>query len=88
MTQEDLAEAVDTKASVISLLENGNRRLSDKWAYRLAPALRARPGWLLDFDPNTVPTDILDLWAEIPDESKPQARSILETFRRPVAAAG
>lgn len=81
MTQEALAEAVGTTKGVISLLESGNRGLSDKWARRLAPALRTRPGWLLDHDPHTLPSDILEVWSAIPVERQAQAIKVLETFR-------
>lgn len=82
MTQAELGEAVGTTGSVISLLESGDRRLSDKWLRRLAPALRTNPGALLEHDPNTLPTNILEVWADIPDERKEQALSILQTFRK------
>lgn len=81
LTQEQLAEEVDTTKGVISLIESGDRGLSDKWARRLAPALRTRPGWLLDHDPNTLPSDILEVWSAIPKERQKQALKVLETFR-------
>src|SRR5687768_13320117 len=59
MTQEELAEKVGTTGSVISMLESGNRGLSDKWLRKLAPALNTSPGHLLDHDPNDLPTDII-----------------------------
>jgi transcriptional regulator with XRE-family HTH domain len=82
MTQEQLAEAIGTRGSVISLLESGDRRLSDKWLRRLAPALETTPGHLLDCHPDDVPNDILEIWASIPDERKAQAIEVLNTFRR------
>lgn len=51
MTQEQLADLVGTNKSVISLLENSERGLSDKWARRLAAALKTSPGFLLDHGP-------------------------------------
>lgn len=81
MSQEQLAEAVGTTKGVISLIESGNRGLSDKWARRLAPALRTRPGWLLDHDPHTLPSDILEVWSAIPVERQSQALKVLETFQ-------
>lgn len=81
LTQEQLAEAVATTKGVISLIESGDRGLSDKWARRLAPALRTRPGWLLDHDPHTLPSDILEVWSAIPVERQAQAIKVLETFR-------
>lgn len=82
MTQEQLGAALDppTTGSVISLLEDGKRKLSPKWLRRLAPALGTQPGFLLDHDPNSIPTDFLDVIRRIPDDRKDQALSILETF--------
>jgi transcriptional regulator with XRE-family HTH domain len=85
MTQEALAAAVDTNASVISLLEDGKRRLSDKWLGRLAPALKTSRGAILDYDPNSVSTSILEIWENIPDSSKPQVLDILQTFKKKIA---
>lgn len=82
LTQEQLAEAVGTSAGVISLLESGERGLSPKWLRKLAPALQTTPGHLLDHDPNTVQTSILDIWNNVPEEAKPQALDILKTFQR------
>jgi transcriptional regulator with XRE-family HTH domain len=81
MTQAKLAEAVGTTGAVISLLESGDRGLSDKWLRLLAPVLGTRPGHLLEVDPADVSTDILDIWAEIPEERRQQARNVLATFR-------
>ncbi|WP_292085349.1 MULTISPECIES: helix-turn-helix domain-containing protein [unclassified Brevundimonas] len=82
MTQDELAAAVDTNASVISLLESGARKLSPKWLRRLAPVLHTSPGYLLDHDPNDLPTAILDVWADIPVEQREQALKVLQSFRR------
>jgi transcriptional regulator with XRE-family HTH domain len=82
LTQQQLADAVGTDKSVISLLENGGMGMTDKWARKLAEPLRTRAGILIDHDPNDLPTDILDIWTSIPDEAKPQAQSILETFKK------
>ena len=81
MTQAKLAEAVGTTGAVISLLESGDRGLSDKWLRLLAPVLGTRPGHLLEVDPADVSTDILDIWADIPEERRQQARNVLATFR-------
>jgi transcriptional regulator with XRE-family HTH domain len=82
MTQEQLAEAIGTTAAVISLLESGKRRLSLKWLLKIAPALRTTPGFILDHDPDDLPTDILDIWADIPEQQQAQALEILKTFAR------
>ena len=81
LTQAKLAEAVGTTGAVISLLESGERGLSDKWLRKLAPVLGTRPGHLLEVDPNAQDDDILDIWADIPEERRNQARDVLKTFR-------
>jgi transcriptional regulator with XRE-family HTH domain len=81
MTQAKLAEAVGTTGAVISLIEAGERRLSDKWANKLAPVLKTRPGHLFDTDPNDVDSDVLEIWADIPEAKREQARIVLMTFR-------
>lgn len=81
LTQVVLAEAVGTSGAVISLLEAGERRLSDKWLRRIAPVLGTRPGHLLELDPADAPSDILEIWADIPEDRREQARDVLRTFR-------
>lgn len=84
MTQEQLAAAVKppTNASVISLIENRERGLSNKWLERLAPALRTRKGFLIDVDPNSIDTQVLQAWVDISDHDKPRALSILEALKQ------
>ena len=83
LTQAKLAEAVGTTGAVISLLESGDRGLSDKWLRKLAPVLGTRPGHLLEVDPSDVSTDVLDIWADIPEDRRDQALQVLQTFRTP-----
>lgn len=80
LTQEALAEKIGTTKAVIGNLENGDRGLSDKWLRRLAPALGTSPGYLLDHEPEDLPTDILELWASIPEERRQLALEVLERF--------
>lgn len=82
MTQEELAEAAGCSTATIGHIETGERRLSDKWAHPIAKALNTTPGYLLDHDPNDLPTAILDTWAAIPEENRAQALAVLETFKR------
>ena len=77
LTQAKLAEAIGTTGAVISLIEAGERRLSDKWANKIAPVLGIR----VDTDPNDIDTDILEIWTEIPEDRRNQAREVLKTFR-------
>jgi len=81
MTQVKLAEAIGTSGAVISLLESGERRLSPKWLFRIAPVLRTSAGHLLEVDPNALSDDIMEIWADIPEASRDQARDVLKTFR-------
>lgn len=82
MKQEELADKVGTTGAVISLLESGGRKLSPKWLYRLAPALGTRPGHLMDYDPNELPTDMLDVWGDIDEVDRPRVLKAIEAFRR------
>jgi len=88
LTQEALAEKIGTTKAVIGNLENGDRGLSDKWLRRLAPPLGTTPGHLLDHDPNDLATDILDIWAEVPEERRSLAREVLEQFARGTGTKG
>lgn len=81
MTQAQLAEAVGTTASVISLLENGDRSLSAKWLRRIAGALKTSAGFLLDRHPDDLPTDVTDIWYQIPESQRDQALRVLQAFR-------
>lgn len=82
LTQTELAERIGTTASVIAMLEGGNRQLSPKWLRRLAPALGTKPGWLLEHDPFMLPTDLLRDWDDIPEENRAQALKVLSAFKR------
>lgn len=82
LTQQTLADMVGTTKAVISNLELDERGLSAKWLRRLAKALGTTPGFLLDHDPNDLNTDVLEIWASIDEESRPQALKILTTFKR------
>ena len=82
MTQGDLADKCGTTKGVISLLESGERRLSDKWLRRLAPILKVQPGWLLDHDPESLNRSVLEIWANIPQDRHDQALQVLKTFEK------
>jgi transcriptional regulator with XRE-family HTH domain len=81
LTQEQLADKAKCSKATIGHLENGERRLSDKWLSVLAPILQTRPGFILEHNPNDLPTDILDIWASIADADKPRAIEVLKAFR-------
>jgi transcriptional regulator with XRE-family HTH domain len=83
MTQAELAEKVGTNQNMIGYLESGERGLSAKWLRRLAPALKTRPGMLLDHDPADLDADVLEIWATAEPREKRQiadvARAIVRT---------
>jgi plasmid maintenance system antidote protein VapI len=81
MTQAKLAEAVDTTGAVISLLEAGERGLSDKWLRRLAPVLGTTPGNLLDMDPHDVDHDFFEIFNSMSKEMQEQAKSVLKALK-------
>jgi transcriptional regulator with XRE-family HTH domain len=81
LTQQELADRLDTSKSVISDMERGELQLSPKWARRIAPILNVSPGYLLDHDPEKLDTDIIDIWARIPERDRETAKRVLESFR-------
>lgn len=84
MTQEDLAAAVvpPTTATMISMLETGDRGLSAKWLRRLGDALKVSPGHLLDHNPNNLPTDILEIWMSADASQRRQITEIAKALVR------
>ena len=82
LTQDQLAEKAGTTKGVISLLESGERRLSDKWLRRFSPILKVQPGWLLDYDPESLDRSVLEIWAAIPEERHDEALQMLKIFAR------
>jgi len=79
LTQMQLAAMVGTKGSVISLLESGDRRLSDKWLRRLAPALNTTHDLLLEFAPEDADLAMMNMFARLSPESRP---AMLEKLSR------
>lgn len=82
MTQQELADALGTAKSVVSDLERGVVQLNDKWLRRLAPILKTSPGYILDYEPDDLDNDIIDIWAHIDLEDRPQAARVLRSFIR------
>lgn len=82
LTQEQLAELVETNANMIGYLESGERGLSAKWLRRLAPALDTTPGMLLDHDPRELDSDVIDIWAHADRRQKSQISEIAKTIVR------
>jgi transcriptional regulator with XRE-family HTH domain len=80
MTQQELADRLDTSKSVISDMERGELQLSPKWLRRIAPVLQTQPGHILDHDPATIDNDIIDIWAHIEVRDREQAIRVLRSF--------
>lgn len=81
LTQAQLGDLVDTTDNVISMLESGDRQLSQKWLNRLAPALHTRAGFLLEFAPEDADLSILEAIVEIPANRKSEALRLLSVFK-------
>jgi transcriptional regulator with XRE-family HTH domain len=82
LTQEELAAKVGTNANMIQYLETGERGLSAKWLRRLAPELDTTPGLLLDHDPETLDSDLLEIYAHGDDRQRRQMSEIAKTLVR------
>lgn len=82
MTQAELASKVGTNANMIGYLESGERGLSAKWLRKLADALSITPGHLLDHDPNTLPTDILEIWMSADPAQRRQLADVAKALVR------
>jgi transcriptional regulator with XRE-family HTH domain len=82
MTQQELADQVGTAKSVISDLERGVVQLSDKWLRKLAPVLKTQPGHILDYAPEDLDNDIIDIWSHIDKDDRQQAARVLRSFVR------
>lgn len=80
LTQQELAEKVDTNANMIGYLESGERGLSAKWLRRLAPALDTTPGMILDHDPHELDSDIIDIWVHASRRERSQISEIAKTL--------
>lgn len=82
MTQQELADAINTSKSAISDLERFNLQLSPKWLNRIAPVLETQPGYILDYHPDDIATDIIDIWSRIPEREREQAARVLSAFAK------
>lgn len=82
LTQQQLADEVNTSKTMISELERFHLQLSPKWLRKIAPVLRTQQGHILDHDPDELDSDIIDIWARIDDRDKAQALRVLRSFER------
>lgn len=88
LTQAELAEAIETTGSVVSLLEAGKRQLSPKWLRRIASALQVPVGYLLEHHPDELPGDVLEVWATVPDSKREDALNMLRALAPRTGTAG
>lgn len=80
MTLRDLAKAVGTTPSTVSDLETFKLQLSPKWLRRFAPILKCQEGYIIDYDPEALDTDVVDIWGRIAEDDKQQAMRVLQSF--------
>lgn len=74
-----LAKELDVTPGMVSDLANSNRALSAKWLRRLAPALKTTPGMLLDHDPFTLDSDVIEIWANASAQDRKMIADIAKT---------
>lgn len=79
LTQEQLAETVGTTPLVIANFELGQRGLSERWLLILSRALNIDRAELVSA-PEDTSSELLDLWAKIPDHRRRQALAMLRSL--------
>lgn len=82
LTQQQLADKLDTDKAVISLLENGKRRLDDRWLQRLADVLDTSRGNLLDHPPQDQMAEIIDLFVHVDQQDRQRFIGVAESLRK------
>ena len=82
LTQEQLAERIDTSASAISQLETGKQSYTQRILEDIALALNTEPASLLAEDPARQDEiwQLLEKIRRLPPATRRQAIAILETF--------
>ncbi|MEO6379103.1 MAG: helix-turn-helix transcriptional regulator [Caulobacteraceae bacterium] len=88
LSQAELGALVGTTQHMICDFETGNRRLSAKWLKLFGPVFGAPPGVILDYEPAEAPTNLLELWSEIPEENRRAALNILKKLASPKRSKG
>jgi|GEM_PF-6514523 len=81
VTGEQMAEALNVSKSTISEYENYRHEISIKQLHRAADFLGIPVGYLIQYHPDNVPADILEMWAAVPEERKAEARRYLQIIR-------
>ena len=80
LTQEQLAEGMETTKAVISDIERGYRRWNATHLSRAAEFLNCRPSDLLSTKPGEETASVLEIWSRVPAHLKPLALKTLENF--------
>lgn len=84
LTQEEAAEASGISQSVLTRIETGAREYKEHHLIALAVTYNCSPADLIGVNPlATIAQDhaeIVGIWGRIPQEKRPHARQILETF--------
>jgi len=80
MSQEMLAEQVGTEKPVISLLENGHRKLDIIWLRKLAAVLQCRAGDIIDNSPEDDRRGIRETWSRATPAERAQITGMAEAL--------
>jgi transcriptional regulator with XRE-family HTH domain len=82
LTQERLADRLETSAATISRLESGKQPYTQPVLEALAYALICEPADLIMRDPNNPIWSIFDTLRSLPPDEQEQIARIVETFRK------
>jgi transcriptional regulator with XRE-family HTH domain len=85
LTQQQLADRLETTKSVISALENGKQRWNQDLVELAAEALNCEPADLIVRDP-TAPEPIWSIWDRVPAANRSMAVKALEVSVAPPPA--
>ena len=79
LTQEQLAERLDTNKGQVSKLERGVQRMNDDWAALIAEALNMEPWQLLRHPDAPAPADLL---AGLLEQDRERVRQFAEALKK------
>lgn len=79
LTQERLADRLETTKGFISQLENGHRGYTQRLLERLADALMCEPADLLIRNP-TDPAGVWSIWETVPEVKRPDVLRIMQAM--------
>jgi transcriptional regulator with XRE-family HTH domain len=87
LTQDQLAEILDTSKATISRIENGEIPYGQDFVEACADALGCEPGELIDRDPRSPPDILAQLCRRLPPSQRPVATEVLAAILRSNGAA-